>query len=218
MSVRVEDGAESPEITCVSLKSDGSMGRPPVLTTEPPSFTQPPDCRLSESHCEILASATKSNPSRLRVSDLSNNELRDSGAKLLTAGLKSPTCRLETLRLSECRLSESCRSFLASVLKSNPSHLRELDLSDNNLQDSGVKLLSAGLDYPNCRLQILRAGSFLKHCSLSGSSCTFLASALKSSTCHLRELGMSYNKLQDLGVRLLSAGLESLNSRLETLR
>uniref|UniRef100_A0A8C7MIY3 NACHT, LRR and PYD domains-containing protein 12-like n=1 Tax=Oncorhynchus kisutch TaxID=8019 RepID=A0A8C7MIY3_ONCKI len=112
-------------------------------------------CKLTNTSCKVLASVLSSNPSHLRELDLSNNNLKDSGVKLLSAGLGNPHCKLETLRLSGCLVTEEGCASLVSALRSNPSHLRELDLSYNHPGDSGVRLLSAGLEDPHCRLEKL---------------------------------------------------------------
>ncbi|XP_064871367.1 NLR family CARD domain-containing protein 3-like isoform X2 [Oncorhynchus nerka] len=113
-------------------------------------------CGVTEEGCASLVSALRSNPSHLRDLDLSNNDLKDSGVKLLSAGLGNPHCKLETLRLSGCLVTEEGCASLVSALRSNPSHLRELDLSYNHPGDSGVRLLSAGLEDPHCRLEKLK--------------------------------------------------------------
>ncbi|XP_052364606.1 LOW QUALITY PROTEIN: NLR family CARD domain-containing protein 3-like [Oncorhynchus keta] len=112
-------------------------------------------CGVTEEGCASLVSALESNPSHLRELDLSNNDLKDSGVKLLSAGLGNPHCKLEILRLSGCLVTEEGCASLVSALRSNPSHLRELDLSYNHPGDSGVRLLSAGLEDPHCRLEKL---------------------------------------------------------------
>ncbi|KAL4009739.1 hypothetical protein ACER0C_003591 [Sarotherodon galilaeus] len=116
--------------------------------------------------------------------------------------------------LRHCNLSERSCEVISSVLNSQTSGLRELDLSDNNLQDSGVKLLSAGVESPHCKLETLR----LSGCLITEEGCTSLASALSSNPSHLRELDLSYNHPGDSGMKLLSAGLKDPQSRLDTLR
>uniref|UniRef100_A0A3P8NXF7 NACHT domain-containing protein n=1 Tax=Astatotilapia calliptera TaxID=8154 RepID=A0A3P8NXF7_ASTCA len=147
------------------------------------------DCSLSERSCETLSSMLSSQPSSLRVLDLSNNNLTDVGIKLLSAALESSLGTLETLRLNVCNLSEKSCEVLSSVLTSQSSSLRELDLSDNDLKDSGVKLLLTGLESPDCKMETLRLDYVL--CSLISQSCT------------LKELDLSNNNLEDSGVKML---------------
>uniref|UniRef100_A0A669E242 NACHT, LRR and PYD domains-containing protein 12-like n=1 Tax=Oreochromis niloticus TaxID=8128 RepID=A0A669E242_ORENI len=168
-------------------------------------------CGLSETHCEVVASALKSNPSHLTELDMSENKLQDSAVKLLCAGLESPNCRLETLRLSGCNLSERSCEALCSVLSS--CSLRELDLCNNNLQDSGVKLLSAALQSPHCTLEILR----LSGCNLSERSCEALCPVLSLQSSSLRELDLSHSDLGESGATLMSAALQSPHCKLESL-
>ncbi|XP_029903640.1 ribonuclease inhibitor-like [Myripristis murdjan] len=134
------------------------------------------------------------------------------GNDLVLSSYQTPETML--CLLSGCNLSERSCAALASVLSSKSSSLRELDLSNNQLQDSGVKLLSAGLESPHCRLETLR----LSGCLLTQEGCASLASALSSNPSHLRELDLSYNHPGDSGEKLLSAGLEDPTWRLEALR
>uniref|UniRef100_A0A3P9I4Z4 NACHT domain-containing protein n=1 Tax=Oryzias latipes TaxID=8090 RepID=A0A3P9I4Z4_ORYLA len=124
-----------------------------------------------------------------------------------------------------CNLSERSYEALSSVLSSQSSRLRHLDLSNNNLQDSEVKLLSAGLESPDCKLETLRCSVCdlqfkiqLENCSLSEISCEALGSALKKNPSNLTELDLSKNNLQDSGFLHLSGFLESPDCRLQTLR
>nr|XP_020447951.1 protein NLRC3-like isoform X3 [Monopterus albus] len=116
--------------------------------------------------------------------------------------------------LSSCNLSERSCEALASILGSQSSSLRDLDLSNNDLLDSGVKLVSAGLGNPDCKLETLS----LSGCLVTEKGCASLASALSSNPSYLRELDLSYNHPGASGMKLMSVQLKDPRCKLDTLR
>uniref|UniRef100_A0A668RF42 NACHT domain-containing protein n=1 Tax=Oreochromis aureus TaxID=47969 RepID=A0A668RF42_OREAU len=161
--------------------------------------------KLSEIQCSALAFMLQMSEEVLNELDLQKYNTSVWGRQRLIPAVRN--CR-------KCGLLETHCEVVASALKSHPSHLTELDMSENDLLDSGVNLLCGGLESPNCRLETLR----LSYCGLSEISCDYLAASLKSNLSHLRELDLSDNKLQDLGVKHLCGLLESPGCGLETLR
>uniref|UniRef100_UPI003AB09BE1 NLR family CARD domain-containing protein 3-like isoform X1 n=1 Tax=Centroberyx gerrardi TaxID=166262 RepID=UPI003AB09BE1 len=165
--------------------------------------------RLSPAQWSALVFILLSSEEELDVFDLKKYSASEEALLRLLPVVKASNKSV----LSGCQLSERSCEALASVLSSQSSSLRELDLSNNDLQDSGLKLLSAGLESPHCRLETLR----LAGCLLTEEGCASLASALSSNPSHLRELDLSYNHPGASGVKLLSAGLEDPHWRLDSL-
>ncbi|XP_072893763.1 NACHT, LRR and PYD domains-containing protein 3-like [Hemitrygon akajei] len=88
----------------------------------------------------------------------------------------------------------------------------ELSLRGNDLRDSGVKLVSAGLRNPECKIQKLG----LRDVGLTDSGAEDLASALSTNP-SLMELYLSDNKLGDSGVKLLSVALRNAECKIQKL-
>ncbi|XP_078797080.1 NACHT, LRR and PYD domains-containing protein 12-like isoform X1 [Oryzias latipes] len=167
--------------------------------------------KLSPAQWSALVFILLSSEEDLEEFDLNKYSASDEALLRLLPVIKASNKAL----LTDCYLSERSCAALSSVLSSQSSRLRFLDLSFKNLQDSGVKLLSAGLKSPDCKLETFR----LRKCSLSKISCKVLVSALKKNPSNLTELDLSWNQnLQDSGVVHLCGFLESPDCRLQTLR
>ncbi|XP_062896213.1 NACHT, LRR and PYD domains-containing protein 3-like [Mobula hypostoma] len=89
---------------------------------------------------------------------------------------------------------------------------QELRLSGNELGDSGVKLLSAALRNPECKILKL----WLEDVGLTDSGAEDLVSALSTNP-SLTELDLGYNKLGDSGVKLVSVALGNPECKIQKL-
>ncbi|XP_075901831.1 NACHT, LRR and PYD domains-containing protein 3-like isoform X1 [Nelusetta ayraudi] len=168
---------------------------------------------LSVLQCSALAYVLQMSEEILEELNLMKYKTTREGRLRLIAAVRN--CRKAVIHLGYYNeLSEVQCAVVSSALQSSPSHLTLLDLSDNKLEDPAVKLLCAGLQSPNCRLEVLR----LWNCGLSELSCDWLLSALESNPSHLRQLDLSWNDLQDSSVKELSGLLQTPDCKLETLR
>ncbi|XP_059817820.1 NACHT, LRR and PYD domains-containing protein 3-like isoform X3 [Hypanus sabinus] len=165
---------------------------------------------LTDSGAEDLVSALSTNPSLTEL-NLSNNKLGDSGVKLVSAALRNRECKIQRLGLRNVGLTDSGAEDLVSALSTNPS-LTELDLSDNKLGDSGVKLVSAALRNPECKIQKLRLGNV----GLTDSGAEDLVSALSTNP-SLTLLNLSLNKLGDSGVKLVLSALRNPECKIQRM-
>ncbi|XP_067222032.1 NACHT, LRR and PYD domains-containing protein 12-like isoform X2 [Chanodichthys erythropterus] len=166
-------------------------------------------CGITQEGCAALTSSLRS--SHIRDLDLSGNKLGDLGMKQLSAGQQNPFCNIEILKLMYCGVTDECCAALASVMKSNATDLKELYLDKNKLSDSGVKVLSAALEHPCCKLETLK----LWDCGITDEGCAALASALRSNPSHLRNLYLFGNKLGHSAVKLLSTLSDDPQNKLE---
>ncbi|TWW53800.1 NACHT, LRR and PYD domains-containing protein 12, partial [Takifugu flavidus] len=155
------------------------------------------DCWLSEiSHCDSLASALRSSPSHLR----------------------DPLCELETLRSvrDDPVLSQVEQKPPAEKVLSERKWWRTMKLAKLHLSSRDGLSWSCGTRYRPEEPPTNKLFSWEERALNLSSVCLSLV-ALKSNHSHLRVLDLSYNPLQDSGVKRLCSGLESPNCKLERL-
>ncbi|XP_041634618.1 protein NLRC3-like isoform X2 [Cheilinus undulatus] len=112
-------------------------------------------------------------------------------------------------RLSTDELSPAQWSALVFILLSSENDLDVFDLKKYSASEEALLRL----------LPVVKASkkALLSGCNLSERSCEALSSVLSSQSSSLKELDMSNNDLEDLGLKRLCAGLGSPHCKLETL-
>ncbi|XP_036394998.1 NLR family CARD domain-containing protein 3-like [Megalops cyprinoides] len=108
------------------------------------------------------------------------------------------------------KISPAHCSALAYMILMSKEVLDEFDLRKYRTSDEGRRRLVPIVKY--CKKALLA------NCNLTKKSFEIVASALQSVTSPLRELDLSFNQLEDSGVKLLVAALKSPCCKLQTLK
>ncbi|KAM9792222.1 NLR family CARD domain-containing protein 3-like [Neosynchiropus ocellatus] len=162
-------------------------------------------CWTDEDTSEIIKKKLDEDVSAERTINLFHclNELRD------TSLVEMVQQQLSSGRLSR-DMSPADWSAVAFILLSSEEHLEVFDLSKYSASEEAFLRL----------LPVVRASDevLLRSCGLSERSCPPLSSVFSSPSSRLTQLDLSGNQLQDSGVELLCARLESPHCHLEALR
>ncbi|XDV41000.1 hypothetical protein PO909_009949 [Leuciscus waleckii] len=143
---------------CLNELGDLSL----VNEAEPHTYGGLRAVKLSSSQWSALVFVLLSSEKTLQEFNLSiligdrNDRVTQNTADEVLQKLMPVVTATRSASLRECGITDEGCAALASALRSNPSHLRTLDLSYNKLGDSGVKLFSAVLENPHCKLEKLR--------------------------------------------------------------
>ncbi|XP_070085184.1 NACHT, LRR and PYD domains-containing protein 6 isoform X2 [Equus przewalskii] len=128
----------------------------------------------------------------------------------LCEAMMDPHCGLHRLTLFRCKLTDAVCRDLSQALREAPA-LAELGLLHNGLSEAGLRVLSEGLAWPQCRVQTLRVQQpslqeelqylvgllwqsltlttlDLSGCQLPESMVTYLCAVLQQPRCHLQTL------------------------------
>ncbi|XP_051991761.1 NACHT, LRR and PYD domains-containing protein 3-like isoform X1 [Xyrauchen texanus] len=127
-------------------------------------------CMVTEEGCCSVASALRSNLSRLKELDLSYNHPGESGVRLLSERINDPNCTLDKLNVDhggEFRITAGPRTYVCDLtLDSNTAH-SELILSEGNRKVTRVRKRQSYPDHPErfdeCR-QVLCRESLTGRC------------------------------------------------------
>ncbi|XDV32730.1 hypothetical protein PO909_003475 [Leuciscus waleckii] len=118
-------------------------------------------------------------------------------------------------RIKEAKLSSSQWSAVVFVLLTSEKKLDEFDINTFVKRNNETKKLEVFLKL----LPVIKESRSvqLSYCGVTDEGCAALASALRSNPEYLRELNLSWNKLGNSGVTLLSAILKDPHCKLEKL-
>ncbi|XP_034151162.1 protein NLRC3-like [Esox lucius] len=187
----------------LSLKSNQNLLR--GLLTQTQSRTQSNKKRVNRT-VEYLSDLIKKESSPERIINLFHclNELgTNSLVEEIQISLRSGT-------LSDIELQPHQCSALAYLLLMSEEVLEKFDMKTYKTLKEGYRRLLPVVK--TCKR------AMLSFCGVTEEGCDWLASALMSNSCHLRELDLSNNDLGNSGVKRLASGLGNPHCKLETLR
>ncbi|XP_030646308.1 NACHT, LRR and PYD domains-containing protein 12-like [Chanos chanos] len=144
------------------------------------------------------------------LNELNDHSLEEEVQTYLEGRGSGPFLFKEKGCLLDVCLSPAQWSALTFLLLNSEEKLDEFELRKYDKSDECLMRL----------LPVVTASRKAKlfSCNLTEKSCSALASALSSRSSHLTELDLSFNNLQDSGMKLLCDGLQSPHCKLEILK